>query len=312
MATAPLERALDAYLARNHGVITLDEALTLGLTPAGVQYRLRTGRWRAVHRGVYAPAEAPLSAQGATLAACVAAGTSTRASHRSAGWLWGMLPYAPARPALTVPSALRRSLAGVDLHRSKYVPSSRQRRQEIPVTAPIRTVIDLASVLPEAELHRAVDVGLAHRVFRAMELQDAVEQWASRGRTGVPQLRRALDARGFVHPPAPSVLESMTMRLLRSWDIKPLATQVEVLDGRARVDFQLSAIVVLEVDGYSFHWSPEAKAADSRRRNALRAAGYSVVESDWVTVTRYPQLLRADIDAALRACPPRVVAKLPA
>ncbi|MHB8505000.1 MAG: hypothetical protein ACYDEN_04665, partial [Acidimicrobiales bacterium] len=77
---------------------------------------------------------------------------------------------------------------------------SRHTQNLIPVTAPLRTVVDLAGVLTEAELHRAVDAGLAQRVFRAADLQDAVEHWSGRGRGGIPQLRRALDQRGVVHP----------------------------------------------------------------------------------------------------------------
>ncbi len=57
--------------------------------------------------------------------------------------------------------------------------------------------------------------------------------------------------------------------------------------------------VALEVDGYAYHWSPEAKAADSRRRNALRVAGIFVVEADWVTVMRHPAELCDTVLAAL-------------
>ncbi|MHB1930054.1 MAG: type IV toxin-antitoxin system AbiEi family antitoxin domain-containing protein [Acidimicrobiales bacterium] len=123
MATAAVEGALDAHFAKHHGIITMDEALGLGLSPGSVQYRLRSGRWRTIHRGVYAPAGVPLSAYGTTLAACIAAGPLARASHRSAGWLWSLLRHPPARPALTLPSSVRRALDGVEVHRSDACPA---------------------------------------------------------------------------------------------------------------------------------------------------------------------------------------------
>lgn len=99
--------------------------------------------------------------------------------------------------------------------------------------------------------------------------------------------------------PRPSVLESKLYRLLQRWGAEPLRVEVVVCDGRYRIDVLLRPGLALEVDGYTYHWSPEAKAADSRRRNALRREGFVVIESDWVTVVRHPDVLRQEVFAAL-------------
>ena len=91
------------------------------------------------------------------------------------------------------------------------------------------------------------------------------------------------------------------LRLLRSWRIDVLKAEQVVLGGRYRVDFLLAGKVVLECDGYAYHSSPEAKAADSRRRNQLAAAGYRVVQTDWIVVERRPVQLLEDLLAVLAA-----------
>jgi hypothetical protein len=119
------------------------------------------------------------------------------------------------------------------------------------------------------------------------------------GRRGVRHLRQALDRRGFRGVPHPSVLESRTLRLLKGCGIVPIGTEVVVCDGRYRLDMVLRPRLALEVDGYAFHWSPEAKAADSRRRNELRLSGIVVLEADWITVIREPQRLQATVLTAI-------------
>jgi very-short-patch-repair endonuclease len=129
-----------------------------------------------------------------------------------------------------------------------------------------------------------------------MELQ----RLARPGRRGVRALREAMKQRGLVQAPTASVLESRILRLLRQWGITPAGVEVVVGEGRYRVDVMLCAGLALEVDGYAFHWSPEAKAADSRRRNRLALQGVRVVEADWVTVMRRPEQLREEVESAMR------------
>ncbi len=52
-------------------------------------------------------------------------------------------------------------------------------------------------------------------------------------------------------------------------------------DGCYRIDFQLSPILFVEVDGYAYHHSPEQKAGDERRRNRLRLEGRMLLVYSW-------------------------------
>ncbi|MFN2589662.1 MAG: type IV toxin-antitoxin system AbiEi family antitoxin domain-containing protein [Actinomycetota bacterium] len=81
-------RAIARILARQHGLITRKQALHVGLSPRSIYQRLETGSWERAQRGVYRLAAAPGSWHQHVLAACLAAGPSAVASHRSAAALW--------------------------------------------------------------------------------------------------------------------------------------------------------------------------------------------------------------------------------
>jgi hypothetical protein len=191
-------------------------------------------------------------------------------------------------------------LTGVVQHRRRDIDRSRVLvRRGIAVTDPIRTLADLGEVVGADGLDEAMDRALARKLVSVEGLEQEVARLARPGRRGVPRLRDALQRRGLVAAPLPAVLESRLLRRLRTWGIEPAGAEVVVCDGRYRIDVLLRPGVALEVDGYAFHWSPESKAADSRRRNELRLAGMIVVEADWVTVVRAPRELRSMVTAAL-------------
>ena len=54
-----VERKVQAWLAAHYGVISRPEALTVGLTPAQIKSRVKSGRWQIVCRGVYHLGAAP-------------------------------------------------------------------------------------------------------------------------------------------------------------------------------------------------------------------------------------------------------------
>ncbi|HLI01809.1 MAG TPA: type IV toxin-antitoxin system AbiEi family antitoxin domain-containing protein [Acidimicrobiales bacterium] len=295
-----LRSVLDAYLASHYGVISRTQALELGVSPWQIDHRVRHGSWRLMHRGIYQVAAHADGPEARLLAGCLVGGVSAVASHRSAGWLWGLLPSPPTRPAITVPRERRPSWAEVEWHRRDDVDPQRVLvHRGVPVTDPLRTVADLGEAVPGACLEDVIDRGVATRLFTVAALEAEVGRLSRQGRRGVPALRDALARRGLTGAPDPSVLESRLLRLLRRWGITPAGTEVVVCDGRYRIDVQLVPGLALEVDGYAYHWSPEAKSADSRRRNQLRHAGIRVIEADWVTVMHDPESLRTTIEAAL-------------
>jgi hypothetical protein len=298
------QKLLDAYLASHHGVISIDDARSPGITDDQVRWCLRTGRWATVHRGVYRRAGEAVGTEALLMAACLGAGPSAVASHASAAWLWRLVTTAPSRPSVTVAPTRSARLSGVDQHRRDDVDPSRILvRRGIPVTDPIRTLADLGAGPEAGDLDDAIDRALSSKLITVDALTQEVARLARPGRRGVPRLRAALERRGLVAAPHPSVLESRTLRLLRRWGIRPIGVEVVACEGRYRLDVLLRPSVALEVDGYAYHWSPESKTADSRRRNELRLAGMLVIEADWLTVMREPRRLRAMVVATLGLAP---------
>jgi hypothetical protein len=297
----PLVRSLiDAYLAGHYGVISRGRALDVGMTPHEIEWRLETKTWQRLYRGVYLVASQSAGPEAWLTAACLAAGEPAAASHRSAAWLWDLLPSPPATPAVTVLSSRRMRASGIEAYRRPDLDLTRVLvHRGIPVTDPLRTLVDLAEVIDGRELDDAIDRALARRLLSVGALEAEVARLGRKGRRGVRPLREALERRGLVQAPSPSVLESRVLRLLHRLGIVPLGLEVAVCDGRYRLDVLLCVGLALEVDGYAFHWSPEAKAADSHRRNQLALGGLHVIEADWVTVMREPERFRQTVEEAV-------------
>jgi hypothetical protein len=66
------------YLRNHHGVISRKQALTLGLSDAMIQRKVRRGEWETVRRSVYRDAGAPKTDYQTLRAACLARWESRR------------------------------------------------------------------------------------------------------------------------------------------------------------------------------------------------------------------------------------------
>jgi hypothetical protein len=205
-------KLFDAYLASHHGVVSLAQALELGLSEEQVRWQVRTGVWTPIHAGIYRRTRESAGPSARLLAACLAAGPDAVASHVSAAWLWGLRPAPGGRPTVTVPSSRSCRPAGVTIRRRADLDATRTLvRNGIPVTDPVRTLADLGDVVGRADLDGAVDRALAAKLVGVAGLEQEIERLARYGRRGVGALRRSLEERGFAGP-SPSVLESRTVR----------------------------------------------------------------------------------------------------
>jgi very-short-patch-repair endonuclease len=195
------------------------------------------------------------------------------------------------------------ALRTFDLHRPVSAPAHVTRRRGVPCTDPLRTLVDLAGVAPAREVDDAVDQALASQLLTVEALEAEVGRLSRPGRCGVGLMRSALHRRGLIGAPAPSVLESRTLRLLRRAGIEPVAVEVRVGEGgRYRIDIALTPVLVIEVDGYAFHFSPEQKTEDERRRRRLRLSGVEVLVYTWRDVVYdAAQMLMEIQQAFLRA-----------
>lgn len=280
------EQAIRQLMKRQLSLVTLEQALRVGMTPGQVRNRTDAGAWVRLHAGVFAAAGSPATPSRSLLAASLAAGPGAAASHLSAAWMLHLIKAPPARPVITVLYERTPALEGVTVHRSRDLdPARLLERQGIPYTDPLRILTDLAGELGAEALTPIVDRALATGMVTTEGLLVEIARRQRRGRRGPTRLLRLLERRGLTGGPEPSVLEAEAMRVFRLWGIPVLGREVHAgSDGRYRIDFLIAPGLAVEVDGYAYHWSPEHKAYDDARRNRLRAAGTTVLVYDWRTV----------------------------
>lgn len=295
------DREVAKLMRTQHSLVTADEALRAGMTRPQIRHRVRAGEWIRLHTEVYASAHAPVTAEQALLGACLAAGPTSAASHLSAAWLLGLVKHPPDRPEITIPYDRALRLDGVTVHRSRDLDPDRVlHRRGIPYTDPLRILTDLAEQLDTDELTIVVDRALSGGPVTTAGLEQESGRRRRRGRPGPPRLLALLESRGMIGGPEPSVLEAQAMRLFRRCGIPVLHRELQVSsDRRYRIDFLIADGLSVEVDGYVYHWSPEAKSYDDARRNRLRAAGVTVLVYDWRSIRQEPGRVTREIHRAL-------------
>ena len=160
--------AIWALVRRQHGAISRRQLLKLGLSPRQIERRIASGRLHPTWRGVYAVGRPLLDRQGRWMAAVLACGSGAALSHGSAAALWGFGKEKGGTIDISVPVRRRGRLRGIWIHRrTEAVLEDVLTRDGIPLTSPIRTLIDQATRLRPMQLERAVN-GCAARVPRRL------------------------------------------------------------------------------------------------------------------------------------------------
>jgi very-short-patch-repair endonuclease len=294
-----IENELRRWLRGHHGVIAFWEAVALGATPGIIRQKLDSGEWVRVYRRVYRDTAVPPTDYQALRAAYLTTGEHGVASHASAAWLWGLLAQPPSQPEVSIRPGTRDSrIAGITVHNMADLDITQATaRRTIPVTNPLRTLVDLAGTATPPTLTHAVDVALGTKLVTVAGLTAELERLARRGRPGIGTFRQHLVTRGFVGAPAPSVLESKMCRLLATLDVSMPSIEFRVdADGAYRLDFAWPGIwLAIEVDGYLYHSTPEHKERDEDRRNRLQRQGWKLQVYNWRQVCREPDRVAAEI-----------------
>jgi very-short-patch-repair endonuclease len=284
------DRALAEIAARRRGIVTNEDLAAVGLGRGAVTRRVTAGHLRLLHRGVYVlgPLLVPNARE---LAAVLSCGSTAVLSHHAAAALWGIRPPTTGDVDVTVTRQLR-PRAGVRIHRARALdPREVTLRAGIPVTAPPKTLLDLATVLDQRSLARAVEEAEVQRLVR----RDALE--TPRGRRGAAALRRVLD---LGHEPAftRSEAEAKLLALIRAARLP--APEVNARIGGYEVDFLWrDRRLVVEVDGFAYHSSREAFERDRRKDADLQALGLNTTRLTYRQIAHEPEATIALLAAAL-------------
>ena len=291
-----IDARLAALAATQHGVLAAWQLPAIGLSSRVVLSRNHDGWIRRIHRGVYAIGP-HLSERGRWMAASLALGPRGLLSYRAAGALRDLFPSRSGRIDVTVPRGGTTCHAGLRVHTAR----SLLRRDVtaidgIPVTSLPRTLLDLATVIPELELRRAYERAERLQILDVAAIRELLTR--ANGHRGVGRLAALLDYDPTAAAQAESELERLFLDLLRAHGIA--MPQVNVLvDGYLVDAFWPEANLVVELDGYEFHNDRETFERDRRKVAQLRRAGREVIQFTYRQVTREPDWVIATVTALL-------------
>jgi hypothetical protein len=277
------DQAIAELAEGQHGVVSRDQLRELGLSVEAIEGRLRRGRLHRVHQGVYSVGRPSVHGTGLLVAALLACGERAVLSHRSAAAVWCIRPSASRRVEVTAPDR-RRRVKGILVHRNQLDPGDTTEHEEIPVTTPGRTLVDLADVLSRRALERAFDEAEHLRL-------DCSGLTPVRGREGYGRLLHVLEHHEPGSTRTRSRLEERFLELCEAHGLpRPLVNTM--IDGK-EVDFRFGRLIV-EVDGEP-HRTKRAFESDRARDAELAVLGYRVIRVTETRMERAPGEVAAQV-----------------
>lgn len=276
VADASADELIGMVAAAQRARMSRAQLIALGVAPDAIVRRLRSGRLKRIHHGVYGlpnTAELPLAAETAALLAC---GMGAVLSHHSAITLWRLRPGA-ARPVhVTIPGERGCPAPdGVVVHRSTTLaPRDIGVHQWLPVTAPARAILDVAPALADRDVERLLDEALfALRIVTPAGIRAVLAR--SGGHPGRARLARV--SRQHVRSTrTESPPEERLLALIRAAGLPEPELQANVLG--YRLDFFWPKLrLALEVDAYATHGAPKRFEGDRRRDSRLMAEAGIIV-----------------------------------
>jgi very-short-patch-repair endonuclease len=277
--------------ARQHGVVTRKQLLALGFGRRSIQHRVERGRLFPVSPGVYAVGWPALNQKRRWMAAVLAGGEGAALSHRSAAALWEIGVEQPGQIDVSVRRncELRRPgirFRGRSALSAKYIVL----RDDIPVTSPIQTLLDLATELDAVPLERAVNDADKRDLVNPDALREGLDRFS--GQPGVRPLRHLLDKLFFQL--SDSDLEIYFRRLVRAAKLPIPLSKQHIND--FEVDFFWPELgLVVETDGLRYHRTPSAQTRDARRDRAHVMAGMTPLRFTHYEVRYEPARVRSSL-----------------
>ncbi len=204
--------------------------------------------------------------------AVLACGQSAVLSHLSAAHVWRLPIQRGSQVELTV--------AGRDVrHRNLRIHPvpvlhhrDVRRHKGLPLTAPARTLLDIAALVSQPRLEQAVAEAMARRIVSITALREALARTPRRH--GAKALRELLDRKA---PPAwtRSKAERLMLALVRRHGLPEPATNVQLQHWNVDFLWREQGLVV-EVDSYGFHSSSAAWERDHVKEGDLDDSGLRV------------------------------------
>lgn len=237
------------------------------------------------------------------MAGVLAAGPGATLSHRSAGALRQIRALPSGHPLVEITAPTQRRRPGLEIHHAWLAADEREVRDRIPVTSLMRTLVDLAGVLDEFALERALAEAEFRYRSRMRELPQALERY--RGRRGVGRLRKLADTGVHRLGITRSPLEVSFLRFLDAHGMRRPELNVPLIIGDRRVLVDClwrEERIALELDGRPSHLRERTFDSDRARDLKLTGLGLKPLR---VTAARFEDRAELAADLLAAGVPPR-------
>jgi hypothetical protein len=289
---------------RQYGIVTREQAVQTGASERQVERWLESGLLTMVQPTTYRFVAVPPSPQGDVMAAVLASGPDAIASHRSATVLRRLPMQTIQLPEITVLGASRHRLEGVIVHRTDRLEApDRDVFEGIPTSSVERLLLDVGWMCSYEDAEVIYEDAIFQGYTSPEALEAIVKRIGKRGRRGTANLRRYVRDRDPKAKPAESVLEVKGLQLLRTYGFPTPTVQhwVKVKGFWRRIDAAyVPQKVGIEWNGYRWHRTPEALARHDEKMSSLTAAGWDMLEFNWMQVTQRPEWVAQCVRDTLR------------
>lgn len=299
--TAALDHEIARLASGQRGVVHRDQLVAIGLGTAAISNRVASGRLHRMRPSVYAVGHVALPEGGREMAVQLWRAPDGVLSHDTAAWIWG---FSNASEIVHVSGPMGGTISqpGTVVHRARRLDASDIRGcKGFRVTSPARTILDLAASTSARDLERAVAEAQVSGLVSERDLRQVLGRYPRR--RGSRVLAALLDAE---HGPAftRSDLERDLLALVRKAGIAPPRTNVS-LNGYEVDALWADQRLVVELDSFRFHRSRRAFERDRLKSAELQTAGYRVLQVTWRHLHDSPEVVIAQIAAALALGRPR-------
>jgi len=203
------------------------------------------------------------------MAAVLACEPDAVLSHRSAAALWGFAKEHSDYIDVSVRRRCKHRRRGLRVRSRPSLPAEEvTTRQNIPLTQPVRTFLDLVTVAGPKTVERAINEADKLDVIDADALRHALDAYP--GQPGVRPLRQILDKHTFRL--SDDELELLFRPIAAAAGLPTPLTKQRL--NKFEVDFFWPDLgLVVETDGWRYHRTPAAQTRDALRFQRHTAAG---------------------------------------
>jgi len=280
-----LDRRLRELAAKQHDVLTREQARNLGANRRQLRVLIALGLWElATPRVLRRSGSRRTFMQRCMIAALDVGGVICGETALALWRIPGFARRAPIR-VMRVRNRVNRptSLPGVIIHEVRVLPPDQcLRLDEIPIVSPSRAIYDIAYRHNFEKVKRALTNGWGMGLITGKRIHDVGKTWLKRGRAGTVAMRELLKIRPIDYVPPQSNLALRFLDIVERAGEPVPRVEVNLGDEVAwigRVDCLCDDMpLVTEIQSDRYHVAPLDREADKARMRKLRRAGFDVLE----------------------------------